>query len=278
MDNIEYRSEYDVSSDASSVSGSILEPRPAGPASRFARHFHGPVRAWAATTFLGWIVMASVLTGLGLLLVTEFLQDGVGGWDRSIATWFVAQRTDALNSVTAVGSMMGSTFVVIGIALVVGIVLAIGRHWLAIGFLAAGLLIEVGGFLAAALAVSRPRPAVPQLDVAPPTSSFPSGHTAAALVLYASLAIIVWTLTDSRVLRFLFWALAVVVPVFVALSRLYRGMHHATDVLGSLVLGFGAVICAVIVTRVSTAATVAHATQHAEPSPATSTVEPGVPV
>ncbi|MEP6757865.1 MAG: phosphatase PAP2 family protein [Actinomycetota bacterium] len=278
MDNIEYRSEYDGASDAPSVSGSVLEPRPAGPASRFARHFHRPISAWAATTFLGWIVMASILIGLGLLLVSEFLQDGVGAWDRSVATWFVAQRTDALNSVTAVGSMMGSTFVVIGIAVVVGIVLAFRRHWLAIGFLAAALLIEVGAFLATAFVVSRPRPAVPQLDVAPPTSSFPSGHTAAALVLYASLAIIVWTLTDSRVLRFLFGALAVLVPIFVALSRLYRGMHHATDVLGSVVLGLGALVCAVIVTRVTTAATVTRVRQHAEASPETSTMEPGVSV
>ena len=74
--------------------------------------------------------------------------------------------------------MLGSTFVVIAIAVLVGIVLAFGRHWLAIGFLAAGLLIEVGAFLAAAFAVSRPRPAVPQLDVAPPTSSFPSVRVA----------------------------------------------------------------------------------------------------
>jgi undecaprenyl-diphosphatase len=32
----------------------------------------------------------------------------------------------------------------------------------------------------------------------------------------------------------LFWGLAVVVPIFVAMSRLYRGMHHPTDVLGSV--------------------------------------------
>jgi undecaprenyl-diphosphatase len=206
------------------------------------------------------------------------LPEGVGAWDRSVATWFVAQRTDALNGATAFGSMLGSTFVVIGIALVAGIALAIRRHWLAIGFLAAGLLIEVGSFLAATVAVSRPRPPVPQLDVAPPTSSFPSGHAAAALVLYTSLAIIVWTLTDSRVLRAFFWCLAVVLPIFVAMSRLYRGMHHATDVLGSVVLSVGSLVCAIVVTRVTTAATVAHATPRHEPAREPGVVEPGVTV
>ena len=277
MTDIAHRTQFDGSSD-DTVTGTILDPRPHGPAARFAQRFHGPVRAWAATTFLGWVVMASVLIGLGLLLVAELLPEGVGAWDRSISAWFVAQRTDALNGVTAFGSMLGSTFVVVGIAVAVGIALAIFRHWLAIGFLAAGLCIEVGSFLAATVAVSRPRPSVPPLDVAPPTSSFPSGHTAAALVLYASIAIIVWTLTDSRVLRALFWTLAVIVPIFVALSRLYRGMHHATDVLGSVVLAVGSLVCAIVVTRVSAAATDARADRRDEPARAPSVVEPGVAV
>jgi undecaprenyl-diphosphatase len=276
MADIAHRTQFDGSSD-DTESGTVLDPQPHGPAARVGHRFHGPVRAWAATTLLGWVVMASVLIGFGLLLVAELLPDGVGAWDRSISAWFVAQRTDALNGATAFGSMLGSTFVVIGIAVVVGIALAIGRRWQAIGFLAAGLFIEVCSFLAATVAVSRPRPSVAQLDVAPPTSSFPSGHAAAALVLYASIAIIVWTLTDSRVLRALFWALAVVVPIFVAMSRLYRGMHHATDVLGSVVLGVGSLACAIVVARVSTAAT-ASRSEHVEPVHAPSVVAPEVPV
>jgi hypothetical protein len=38
------------------------------------------------------------------------------------------------------------------------------------------------------------------------------------------------------------WVLAFVLPVVVAVSRLYRGMHHLTDVLASVVLGIGAVV------------------------------------
>jgi undecaprenyl-diphosphatase len=232
---------------------SIFDPRVDGPATTVGHAFRGPVRAWAASTFASWAVVAAALIGLGWVLVAEILPEGVAAWDRSVATWFVAQRTDTLNTVTAFGSMLGSTFVVIGIAVVVGIILAIRHHWREIGFLAAALLIEVGAFLAATFAINRPRPAVPQLDVAPPTSSYPSGHTAAALVLYVGIAIIVWTLTDNRALRVLFWTLAALVPIFVALSRLYRGMHHATDVIASVLLAIASITCAVMVTRVTSA-------------------------
>ena len=61
------------------------------------------------------------------------------------------------------------------------------------------------------------------------------------------------------------------------MSRLYRGMHHATDVLGSVVLAVGSLLCAIVVARVSTAATVARANRD-EPAHAPSVVEPGVSV
>jgi undecaprenyl-diphosphatase len=52
----------------------------------------------------------------------------------------------------------------------------------------------------------------------------------------------------------LFWALAILVPMFVALSRLYRGMHHASDVVASVLLAAASLACAIMVTRVTSAA------------------------
>jgi undecaprenyl-diphosphatase len=68
-----------------------------------------------------------------------------------------------------------------------------------------------------------------------PTSSFPSGHIAATICLYVAIAILVTARTD-RPWRWLTVALAVIMPVGVAVSRMYRGMHHPTDLLGAIVL------------------------------------------
>jgi undecaprenyl-diphosphatase len=78
---------------------------------------------------------------------------------------------------------------------------------------------------------------VQHLDDAPPTSSFPSGHTAAAVTLYGALAIIALRVSTRAWLRTLAVVVAVALPVCVALARLYRGMHYPTDILGGAVLG-----------------------------------------
>ncbi|MGZ4149633.1 MAG: phosphatase PAP2 family protein, partial [Actinomycetota bacterium] len=93
------------------------------------------------------------------------------------------------------------------------------------------------------------RPAVPRLDATPVTSSYPSGPTAAALTLYVGLALVVWSLTRPAAIRAAVWIVAVALPVFVGLSRLYRGMHHLTDVLASVLLGVGALSFALLATR-----------------------------
>ena len=74
------------------------------------------------------------------------------------------------------------------------------------------------------------------LDEAPPTSSFPSGHTGAAVALYGGLAVIAWLAAAPAAVRVLSTVIAVLLPLAVGLSRMYRGMHHLTDVLGGLAL------------------------------------------
>ena len=65
----------------------------------------------------------------------------------------------------------------------------------------------------------------------------PVGHTAAAIALYVGLAIILTPHVRHAAFRALIWLFAVLIPVFVGISRVYRGMHHATDVFGSVILG-----------------------------------------
>ena len=229
----------------------VFEPSADGPARAIGSRLraHRPVLAGLLVWFVGFVVMAGVIVGFGLLLTHVLLPDGVARLDASVSQWFVRQRTATFDSVTLIGSDLGSTGAILGVAALAALVLAIGKRWRQIGFLACALTLEFTVFLTATLLVDRQRPAVPRLDATPVTSSYPSGHTAAALTLYVGLALIVWSLTRPGAIRAVVWIVAVALPVFVGLSRLYRGMHHLTDVLASVLLGVGALSFALLATR-----------------------------
>jgi membrane-associated phospholipid phosphatase len=246
-----------LSRDASDLTGTKPDDLHAAPGStaesigwRF--RTHRPIACGLVLWFLGYLALSAVIVGLGLLLTHVLLDGSLGRWDESVSRWFVATRTGTLDSVTSVGSALGSTIVIVGGAVLTAIMLAIGRHRRQIGFLVCALTLEFAVFLTATLLIDRPRPAVPRLDPSPVTSSYPSGHTAAAIVLFGGIALVTSSLVRSQATRIFVWIVAVAIPLFVGFSRLYRGMHHATDLAASLILGMGALSLALLTTRATT--------------------------
>jgi membrane-associated phospholipid phosphatase len=184
------------------------------------------------------VALLVVLTGVGWLLSKVVHDDGIGRADSSLSRWLAGQRSGGLNDVTAATSEIGGTLTITILAVVVVAVAAfVWRRWREPMLVAVAVVGEVAIFLAVTALVDRQRPPVRQLDEAPPTSSFPSGHTAATIVLYGALAVLASERARSALVRGLFFTLAVVLPLLVASSRLYRGMHYLSDVLGGFLLG-----------------------------------------
>jgi undecaprenyl-diphosphatase len=170
-------------------------------------------------------------------------------WDRTLPEDIEKTRTAMGEGWSLVGSSLGETLTVIAIATLVGIGFLIARRWASVLLLATALLVEVSVFVTTTLLVPRDRPNVEQLDVSPPTSSYPSGHTAAATALALTLAVLVGWNTRSTVVRWFAWILAVLVGPIVAVSRLYRGMHHPTDVAVGFFIGIASVVLAILAVR-----------------------------
>jgi len=188
-----------------------------------------------------WAKGAEIVVGwaftFGLLYVVGQL---VTGWnppfDDGVPRWLQTFRTPGLDHLSWLGSKAGDTHAILAVSLVAcPIAVALWRQWRPVLFLALAMIGELTLFLTSAAATGRPRPAVEQLDGHLPTSSFPSGHIAATLCLWIAIAIVATPRIRSA-WRWVFPVLAVVMPVVVALSRMYRGMHHPTDVLGAVVL------------------------------------------
>ena len=163
---------------------------------------------FAVTVVSGWLLLLVLTAGLGALLTGPMADSELLRWDRNYPVDLERARTSAGETWSRIGSGMGDTLVVIGIALAIGIALLVARRWASVVLLATAMLTEVTVFIATTLLVPRDRPDVEQLDVSPPTSSFPSGHTAAATALALSIAVLVGWNTRSTAVRWLAWSVA----------------------------------------------------------------------
>jgi len=192
--------------------------------------------AGAAEILTGWVLTFGLLYLLGYGLTNDTRGTWIQQVDDGVPRWLQSFRTPALDHLSWLLSKAGDTHAILAVALVFcPIALAAWRQWRPVLFVVLAMLGELTLFLCSAAAVNRPRPPVEQLDGQMPTSSFPSGHIAASLCLWISIAILVMPRIRGW-WRWVFPALAVLLPAGVALSRMYRGEHHPTDVLGALIL------------------------------------------
>jgi membrane-associated phospholipid phosphatase len=184
------------------------------------------------------VVLVLVLTGIGWVLSHVLQHDAVGRADAGVSRWFARERTGDLDEVTAVTTEIGGTLTITVLAVLsVAVAAFVWRRWREPMLVAVAVAGEVAIFLAVTLLVDRQRPPVKHLDEAPPTSSFPSGHTAATIALWGALAVLASERARSALVRGIVLALAFGLPLLVASSRLYRGMHFLTDVLAGALLG-----------------------------------------
>lgn len=210
----------------------------AGPGQR-----SGSNRAWALRTLLLVIAWIGLMVGVGYLLGGP-LAGPASGEDGLVGT-LQDGGTATLDGLSAIGSRSADTAVIIGTAAAIGFLsrLLLGR-WLESFLLWGGVALQTTMFLMTTLLVSRERPEYELMDPAPPTSSFPSGHTGAATALWLGVGMIAASRIERRRLRVAVVALLLLIPLAVGISRLYRGMHHPSDVVFGVLNGTVAVALA----------------------------------
>jgi membrane-associated phospholipid phosphatase len=207
-----------------------------------------------------WLpTLAAAAIGVGFLLVDALLPvHAIGHTDESVNSWFAHHRTSSLNDATFFGSAVGDIPAIPGLVILTAVGSMIERRWRIAAFIVGAILLEVATYRLSSLLVHRERPTVPRLDHLPVNQSYPSGHVAASVTVYIGLAMLMSSYLRVGWLRAFLWGIAVVLPLVVATSRMYRGMHHPLDVTAGALIGFSSIAIALLATRAADAAAHLH--------------------
>jgi undecaprenyl-diphosphatase len=160
----------------------------------------------------------------------------VGPVDLNAVRDLAAERSTALTDLARVITWAGSAFVLVPLALIG--CLALVRVRLRREALA--LALSLGGAMLLSylvkLLVARPRPPVEHLQRVT-GSSFPSGHATQASAFWFALVLATPAIGASRAVTGLAAALALLLVLAVAASRVYLGVHYPADVVAGVLLG-----------------------------------------
>jgi membrane-associated phospholipid phosphatase len=183
-------------------------------------------------------LLTAVMISLGLLITKSLAHTWPFTIEDQVNRTLFADRNLTWDTVTNAICILANTPLIIAVtALAAGAMWLVYKRWREPLFIVAVVSASSLVFLLTTLAIERQRPAVPRLDVSPPTSSFPSGHVASSLALYGGIALVLTLPARRKAPKARWWLALFAIPVAVAISRVYRGMHHPSDVIASFVVG-----------------------------------------
>lgn len=192
---------------------------------------------------IGYVSVSALLIALGMFLTRVIQRSSLMAWDTRFVRELSVHRTRALIEWSSRWSFLADAPSIVAVGAAVVLLCAVRRTWLHVLWIATVLALELGVFLTVSYTVGRDRPNVAHLGSVPSTGSFPSGHIAATITLYGTIALLVHLVTRNRWARAVAWAWTAIAAAMVGWARMYRGMHHPLDVGAGALLG--AAICAI---------------------------------
>ena len=190
--------------------------------------------AVVGVTFVAIFMCALVV---GWIFSTIEDERGFARWDMSAAEYGAEQASAASTRVLDALTQLGGTGYLLAVMALLGVYHGVRRRdWGPAAYLAVvgiGVSALNNGLK---LLIDRDRPDIAQLS-GYSSSSFPSGHTAAAAACWAAIALVA-ARDRSRTTRTMWSFAAIAIAVIVAATRAFLGVHWVSDVIAGIFVGW----------------------------------------
>ncbi len=200
-----------------------------------AAHAHGVYSAYAAVLSIAFVGAAALAAFVGIAKVV--LEGPMQATDEQVLRVVAAHRTALLTRAALQATQLGSGIVLVVLVLVASTFLWLTRHrhstYLLLASFFGAWVLNTG----LKDIFERPRPIIVSHLAAVSTASFPSGHAMTSMAAYGAIALLLTRLERTRPARLATWLLAALVILTIGASRIYLGVHYASDILGGYAAG-----------------------------------------
>jgi len=147
--------------------------------------------------------------------------------DFQVSNFFLSIQLPFLIVISQILSFLASTYFLIPVSFLIAIILIIKVNKKSSIFYLFNMIFGVIIELTLKSIIQRQRPINPYKF----NFSFPSGHSTASVLLFGSLAFLLWN--RNRKIAYL----GIAMPFLIGLSRLYLNVHWLSDVIGGFAIG-----------------------------------------
>lgn len=154
-------------------------------------------------------------------------------------------RTESLTKIMGILTNFGGAYMLIGLAIMITI---FSKNKKTAFIIDLNLIIITIFNLILKNIIQRPRPEGYRL-IAESGYSFPSGHSMISMAFYGLIIYMIWKTMKNKKLRNIICVLITILVILIGISRIYLGVHYASDVIGGFVVSIAYLIVYVSITK-----------------------------
>lgn len=179
-------------------------------------------------------ILAGILAVALVVIMVLIKNGGIVGFDDGVYNLVTHNTNTFLDNMYKVFTFLASTVFVIVACLAILVISVFMKKKKMGAVIFGSVVISTVVNNVIKLIFRRPRPEVRRL-VVEKSFSFPSGHTMAAVTLYGILIFFVMRSKLNKTAKIAISVVLGLLPICVAVSRIYLGAHFASDVIGAAI-------------------------------------------